>query len=209
MLPPLPQPHHLLPEDLWDELRPLLRPADPRHAGGRPLLGTDGRTRVEAMLFIAATNLPWGKLPPGYGNGETVGKHFRRMAHDGAWDRVIEALGHAPPGHVLRRWSPLLCRLARRAFRLRGDTLGSMARRFQLPLLWPKPPEYMPRRDVIAYLRNRGIFPLLGEMTATEAMRSCDGQAAMRFELRYLKKLWTLAAGKNYGRVPREVRACW
>jgi transposase len=209
MLPPLPQPHQLLPDDLWDELRPLLRPADPRHAGGRPLLGTDGRTRVEAMLWIAATKLPWGQLPPCYGKGETVGKHFRRMAHDGAWDRVIEALGHAPPGSALRRWSMLLCRLARRAFRLRGDTLGEMARRFRLDRLWPKPPEYMPRRDVIAYLRNRGIFPWLGDMTVAEAMQTRDGWAAIRIEIKWLKKFWTLAGGKNNGRVPPEVRVCW
>ncbi|HYZ30846.1 MAG TPA: transposase, partial [Crenalkalicoccus sp.] len=73
----------------WDALAPFLTRAE--GTPGRPL-ATPLRTRLDAMLRIACTDAPWHALPPGYGKGETVARHFRRLAHAGLCARLLEAL---------------------------------------------------------------------------------------------------------------------
>src|SRR4051812_14487399 len=74
----------------WEALAPyVVRAAD---RPGRPLLGTDPRGRMDAMLHIAVTDQPWRRLPEEYGKPGPVSRPFRRLAHAGLWSRLLEAL---------------------------------------------------------------------------------------------------------------------
>ena len=57
----------LLPDDLWDEIAPLLPPPRPRPKGGRPLI--ENRAALTGILFVLRSGLPWEMLPAEMGCG--------------------------------------------------------------------------------------------------------------------------------------------
>jgi len=83
-LPGLPQ----LTDTLWEHLRPLFEPAQPRR--GRPT--GQWRRRVEAVLWVARTASAWRQLPAHFGPWETVVYHYRRWCKEGLWERVLQIL---------------------------------------------------------------------------------------------------------------------
>ena len=47
---------------------------------------------VEAIAYRYRTGIAWRDLPTVFGPWQTAWKWHRRMAGDGTWDRVLEAL---------------------------------------------------------------------------------------------------------------------
>lgn len=78
----------VLTDDQWRRLEPLL---PQRRTGGRPY-GTDHRTTVEGILWIARTGAPWRDLPPEFGKWITVYQRFRRWTERGVFQRVFDSL---------------------------------------------------------------------------------------------------------------------
>ncbi|MCB4824960.1 transposase [Roseicella aerolata] len=134
----------------WDALRPHLRPED---RPGRPL--ADPRARFDAILHMAVTDQPWRLLPARWGKGDTVGRHFRRLTHNGLWLRLLEALADADCPAALRAIEYWLCRAARRAMRLLQMAGLVLARRLQLWTALPMLPWMMPDPDLSEWVFRR------------------------------------------------------
>src|SRR5215472_14454173 len=57
----------LLPDELWELIRPLIPPHPPQPKGGRPWL--DDRKALTGIIFVLKTGLPWEDLPQEMGCG--------------------------------------------------------------------------------------------------------------------------------------------
>lgn len=84
----------LLPDELWEIIRPLLPPPKPRrpdHPGRKPI---DDRKALTGILFVLKTGLPWEDLPAemGCGSGMTCWRRLRDWQHAGVWPRLHEVL---------------------------------------------------------------------------------------------------------------------
>lgn len=67
----------LLPDDLWDEIAPLLLPPRPRPKGGRRPI--ENRAALTGILFVLRSGLPWEMLPAkmGCGSGMSCWRRLR------------------------------------------------------------------------------------------------------------------------------------
>lgn len=83
-LPALPK----LTDALWERIRPLFEPAQPKR--GRHT--EQWRLRVEAVVWIARTGSSWRQLPERFGPWETSAYHYRRWCHEGLWERALHIL---------------------------------------------------------------------------------------------------------------------
>ena len=83
----------LLPDDLWEIIRPVLPPPKPRrfrHPGRRPV---DDRTALTGILFVLKTGIGWEDFPQEMGCcGMTLLNRLRDWQAAGVWQRVHEAL---------------------------------------------------------------------------------------------------------------------
>jgi transposase len=82
----------LLPDELWELIRPLIPPHPPQPKGGRPWL--DDRKALTGILFVLKTGLPWQDLPHemGCGCGMTCWNRLRDWQAAGIWDQSHEIL---------------------------------------------------------------------------------------------------------------------
>lgn len=82
----------LLPDELWERIRPLIPPHPPQPKGGRPPL--DDRKVLTGIIFILKTGLPWEDLPQemGCGCGMTGWNRLRDWQAAGVWDRIQRIL---------------------------------------------------------------------------------------------------------------------
>lgn len=171
-----------LAEDEWAALAPFVARAE--GAPGRPL---DQRWRLDAILHAAVSGDPWRALPKRFGNGDSVGRHFRRLTHAGLWQRLLEALAdpNCPP--ALRALEYWLCRGARRAMRLLQMSGLDLAQRLGFLTALPMVPWLLPNRDLsaIAWARTQA---LLDDMS--------EGLRPTRKALRDLQLLHRLAGGR-------------
>ena len=53
--------HPLLPDDLWETVRPLLPPETPKPKDGRPRIPE--RAALTGILFVLQSGIPWEMLP--------------------------------------------------------------------------------------------------------------------------------------------------
>lgn len=58
----------------------------------RAVNGVRTKAFLEAVLWIAVTRQPWGRLPRALGPWHSVYVRFTRWAQDGIWDEVIASL---------------------------------------------------------------------------------------------------------------------
>lgn len=82
----------LLPDDLWDEIAPLLPPPRPRPKGGRRPI--KNRAALTGILFVLRSGLPWEMLPAemGCGSGMTCWRRLRDWQAAGVWTRLHQVL---------------------------------------------------------------------------------------------------------------------
>ena len=127
----------------WDALLPFVLVRD---RPGRPLKGA--RRRMDAIFWIAAADCPWRELPARFGKPDTASRHFRRLAGAGLWERLLRALARpdAPPALLaLEHW---VCAACRRATRLRGMRIITLARRLGFLSALKGPPWMLPDADL-------------------------------------------------------------
>lgn len=82
----------LLPDELWERIRPLLPPEPPKPKGGRPRVSD--RACLTGILFVLKTGTPWEYLPQelGCGCGMTCWRRLRDWQQDGVWQAIWEML---------------------------------------------------------------------------------------------------------------------
>ena len=82
----------LLPDELWELIRPLIPPHPPQPKGGRPPL--DDRKVLTGLIFILKTGIPWEDLPQemGCGCGMTCWNRLRDWQAAGVWDEIHQIL---------------------------------------------------------------------------------------------------------------------
>lgn len=83
----------LVPDDLWEIIRPILPAPGPRRfrfPGRKPV---DDRTALAGILFVLKTGIPWEDFPREMGCcGMTLWNRLRDWHAAGVWQRVHEAL---------------------------------------------------------------------------------------------------------------------
>lgn len=82
----------LLPDGLWERIKPLLPPEPPRPKGGRPKVSD--RLALTGILFVARTGTAWELLPPelGCGSGMTCWRRLRDWQVSSVWQKVWHVL---------------------------------------------------------------------------------------------------------------------
>src|SRR5687767_14569958 len=84
----------LVPDELWELLRPLLprRRRRSRRKGGRPPV--DDRAAMCGIVFVLKTGIPWEHLPRemGCGSGMTCWRRLRDWNRAGVWRGLHRAL---------------------------------------------------------------------------------------------------------------------
>lgn len=82
----------LLPDGLWDLIRPLLPEHLPRPKGGRPPV--DDRKALIGILFVLKTGIPWEDLPQemGCGCGMTCWRRMYAWWRAGVWHKIPNLL---------------------------------------------------------------------------------------------------------------------
>ncbi|MDB5324995.1 MAG: transposase [Phycisphaerales bacterium] len=91
----------LLPDGLWERIRPLL-PQHPRRVG-RPWV--DDWACLEGIFFVLQSGIAWSLLPPQFGTcGMTCWRRLRDWKRAGVWERVhamllgeLHAVGQLEP----------------------------------------------------------------------------------------------------------------
>jgi transposase len=84
----------------WDAIVATLPPL----VRARAKNGVRTRAFLEAVLWIAITRQPWGRLPKAWGPWHSVYVRFTRWAQDGIWDEVIASMqSQADIAEPLRR----------------------------------------------------------------------------------------------------------
>jgi transposase len=91
----------LLPDELWQEIEPLLPPPKPRrfrHPGRKPI---DNRKALTGILFVLKSGIHWELLPQemGCGSGMTCWRRLRDWQEAGVWEELhrvlLDRLGEA------------------------------------------------------------------------------------------------------------------
>jgi transposase len=83
----------LLPDELWQEIEPMLPPPPPPSSkGGRPPV--DNRAALRAIIFIDRTGIPWQSLPrEAFGvSGSSCWRRFKEWTAAGIWPALHRKL---------------------------------------------------------------------------------------------------------------------
>lgn len=95
----------LLPDELWQEIEPLLPPLPPRTSkGGRPPVGH--REALRGIIFVTRTGIPWQMLPAEvFGvSGSSCWRRFKEWTASGVWKalhgRLLNRLGRLGGVHL-------------------------------------------------------------------------------------------------------------
>jgi transposase len=82
---------HLLTDELWNLVEPLLPPHKPRPRGGRRPV--DDRVALAGILFVLKTGIGWEDLPREIGCcGMTCWRRLRDWQQTGVWDALHRLL---------------------------------------------------------------------------------------------------------------------
>ena len=77
-----------VPDDLWEEIKPLIKELDPPKPTGRKR--QDPRKMLNAMIFRMRTGCHWNKLPAYLGDDSTIHRTLQRWERVGLFGRIWE-----------------------------------------------------------------------------------------------------------------------
>lgn len=81
----------LLPDELWDEVEPLLPKHVPSPLGGAPRV--DDRTALAGIILVLKSGLAWQMFPKELGcSGSTCWRRFDEWTAAGVWPQLLERL---------------------------------------------------------------------------------------------------------------------
>jgi transposase len=89
----------LVPDELWNEVHPLLPREQPKPKGGRPRV--PDRNCLMGIVFVLSTGAPWRLVPEelGCGSGVTCWRRLKEWTERGIWPqvhlRLLKALGES------------------------------------------------------------------------------------------------------------------
>ncbi len=83
---------HIVSDELWSIIEPLLPPLKPKPRGGRPPISN--RAALTGILFVLRSGIPWEMLPQemGCGSGVTCWRRLRAWQAAGVWVRLHQKL---------------------------------------------------------------------------------------------------------------------
>lgn len=82
------------------------------------------RLRIEAILWILRTGVPWGDLPALFGSWKTVYSSFRRWTQSGLWRALLTAVSTAEPDNDYLMIDSTSCRVRQHASGPQGGQLA-------------------------------------------------------------------------------------
>jgi transposase len=81
----------MVPDQLWEEIKPLLPPHASRPRGGRPR--SSDRAALECILCVLRNGIPWELLPAVFGVcGMTCWIRLRDWQATGVWNQLHERI---------------------------------------------------------------------------------------------------------------------
>jgi transposase len=92
----------LVPDELWEIVKPLLPPEPPKPRGGRPRV--PDRACLTGIIFVLKTGIPWEYLPQELGCG-SCWRRLRDWEEAGVWHRLHQVLLEQLDGAGRIDWS--------------------------------------------------------------------------------------------------------
>ena len=80
---------YLIPDEIWEEIEPLLPPEKPKKKMGRPRM--DDRQAMTAIFYVLRTGIQWNALPRSLGASSTVHDRFCEWTEEGVFERIWQA----------------------------------------------------------------------------------------------------------------------
>ncbi len=81
-------PNFLLPDDIWERVKPAIAPEAPKPKGGRPRM--DDRKALNGIFYVLRTGCQWKALPRCLGAPSTVHDRFQQWVEQGVFERMWE-----------------------------------------------------------------------------------------------------------------------
>jgi transposase len=167
---------------------------------------------MDAIFRVGAHHARWCDLPERFGPWGTVARYFRRLSHNGLWQKLLREVVTLAPSHPLRLIEHFICRAARKAYRILGLRLIALARQLGLQAALPGPPWMLPHPDLSEFLFGPGWGVRRVQRSAEGGHLSHGGLLAGLVPrslavIRELKWWHTFVAGKR--RVPGIVQRMW
>jgi transposase len=123
----------------WDALAPWFF----QTRTGRPL--RDPRGRLDAIFRLVTSRRPWREAAYGPHEAGAVERHFRRLAHEGVWERLFDLAAEREAPLVWRHLRSWLFAAFRRAYRMLPLSAVLRAKRLRLWSALPGPPWLLAR----------------------------------------------------------------
>ncbi len=79
-----------VPDELWDQVRPIIRELDPPKPTGRKRI--DARGALDAIIFRMRSGCQWNQLPSDFPDDSSVHRTFQRWVGLGVFERVWATL---------------------------------------------------------------------------------------------------------------------
>lgn len=75
-----------IPDELWEQIQPLLPPPKPKKRVGRPRM--DDRKAMTAIFYVLRTGCQWKAIPHNLGAPSTVHDRFKQWQEAGLFKRL-------------------------------------------------------------------------------------------------------------------------
>ena len=95
----------MLPDHVWEKIKPLLGEQPKNTRGGRPRM--NDRACLAGVIHVLRAGVRWQRLPPdmGCGSGMTCWRRLRAWQRDGTWESIVAILKAELPDAETINWS--------------------------------------------------------------------------------------------------------
>jgi len=81
-----------VPDELWEQIQPILDAHDPPKPTGRPRV--DRRRVLDGIIFRLRTGCQWNHIPKVYGDDSTIHRYFQHWAQKGIFRQIWAMIVH-------------------------------------------------------------------------------------------------------------------